>query len=65
MENRTIDTPTELDDRDLDFVSGGTSNGGGGGVLLFAPSRGNTSGGLIGLGVLNGNSINVLGTSTF
>jgi hypothetical protein len=64
MENRIINTPTELDDRDLDLVSGGGGSESGG-ALVFAPSRGNTSGGLLGLGVLNGNSVNLLGTSTF
>jgi hypothetical protein len=56
MENRIIDTPTELDDRDLDLVSGG-----GGSSSLFWSSRGNQNGDLLAVGVLNGSNLNVLG----
>jgi hypothetical protein len=66
MENRIIDTPTELDDRDLDLVSGGTSDGGGGGSF-FLSSRGNTSQfGILNVSALNGNNIlsGILGSTT-
>jgi hypothetical protein len=58
MNTQTIDTPTELDDRDLDLVAGG--NGSGGGGFLFVSNRGNQSG-LINFGLLNGSNLNVLG----
>jgi hypothetical protein len=53
MENRIIESPTELDDRDLDLVSGGGGNycGGGGG---------GGSGGTLQVGLVNLNDVNVL-----
>ncbi len=59
MNTQTIDTPTELDDRDLDLVAGGNGSGGGGG-FLFVSNRGNQSG-LINLRLLNGSNLNILG----
>ena len=54
MENRIIETPTELDDRDLDLVSGGWS--GGGDTLINGSGNGNTGGGgLLTVALLNGN----------
>ncbi|HSZ91739.1 MAG TPA: hypothetical protein VK822_20460 [Acetobacteraceae bacterium] len=50
-ENQITDTPTELDDRDLDLVAGGW----GGGVSY---NQGNTSQfGLLNVSALNGNNI--------
>jgi hypothetical protein len=52
MEDRIIDTPTELDDRDLDLVSGGTYG------LSVDYNQGNTSqNGVLNVSLLNGNNI--------
>jgi hypothetical protein len=52
MNTQTIDTPTELDDRDLDLVAGGWGSE----TLINGSGNGNTSGGgLITVSVLNGN----------
>ena len=50
MNTQTIDTPTELDDRDLDLVAGGW-----GGITY---NQGNTvQSGLLDVSLLNGNNI--------
>ena len=59
MDNQIIDTPAELDDRDLDLVAGGW----GGDTLINGSGNGNTGGGsLITVALLNGNldGLNVL-----
>jgi hypothetical protein len=52
MENAIIDTPTELDDRDLDLVSGGGGECGYGGTTQFGLVNLNDVNVLSGIGIL-------------